>query len=124
MHDHDDTDRGNVHDDRILIDEREHARLFGRSVATIRTERSRGRGPGYIKLDRRVLYDLAELRRWYAARHVRHTAEAHVRDAAAKARRSGEGERPDTAPAAELDDRSTSEPIPLRRAQRDTKRTR
>jgi hypothetical protein len=42
----------------------------GLPVATLRTWRSLGRGPRYIKVGRRVLYDIAAVDRWLSLQAV------------------------------------------------------
>jgi predicted DNA-binding transcriptional regulator AlpA len=43
------------------LTEEEAAKLYSLSAATLRTERSRGRGPRFVKKGRKVLYKKSEL---------------------------------------------------------------
>lgn len=49
--------------------------VTGLSPATLETLRSRGGGPAFAKLGRRVSYRLSDLRAWLEARTVRSTSE-------------------------------------------------
>ena len=52
----------------------EAAGIVGLAAATLNTLRSRGGGPPYAKLGRRVVYRVADLRVWRDARLVANTA--------------------------------------------------
>jgi predicted DNA-binding transcriptional regulator AlpA len=54
---------------------REAARFLGLSVSTLNKLRLSGNGPPYLKLGRRVLYDLHALETWAATRKRNHTSE-------------------------------------------------
>ena len=43
----------------------------GMAVQTLRNMRSKRRGPPYMKIGRRVIYDLEETLRWFKEREVR-----------------------------------------------------
>jgi len=53
----------------------EAARFLGLSVSTLNKMRLNGTGPRYLKLGRRVLYDLRDLDAWVAERRRNHTSE-------------------------------------------------
>jgi predicted DNA-binding transcriptional regulator AlpA len=53
----------------------EAARFLGLSVSTLNKLRLSGNGPRYMKLGRRVLYDLRDLEQWAAQRKRNHTSE-------------------------------------------------
>jgi len=53
----------------------EFARWSGLSVSTANKMRFNGTGPRYLKLGRRVLYDLHDLETWVAERKRNHTSE-------------------------------------------------
>jgi len=53
----------------------EAARFLGLSESTLNKLRLTGTGPPYMKLGRRVLYDLHELQAWAAVRKRNHTSE-------------------------------------------------
>jgi predicted DNA-binding transcriptional regulator AlpA len=53
----------------------EAARFLGLSVSTLNKLRLSGNGPPYMKLGRRVLYDLRDLEAWAAERKRNHTSE-------------------------------------------------
>ncbi|QDU19986.1 helix-turn-helix domain-containing protein [Urbifossiella limnaea] len=65
--------------DRLAVDQCEAARLSGLSAKTLGRLADRGERVGRIKIGRRVMYHLATMRAWLAARasgHVqRHDAE-------------------------------------------------
>ena len=54
----------------------EAARFLGLSVSTLNKLRLSGNGPGYMKLGRRVLYDVHDLEAWAAGRKRNHTSES------------------------------------------------
>jgi len=54
-----------------LLTEKEVEVLFSIPVATLRTERCRNRGPGYIKDGKRVLYPLSGLKEYLRSRTIR-----------------------------------------------------
>ena len=54
---------------------REAARFLGLSVSTLNKMRLNGNGPPYLKLGRRVLYDVHDLQAWAASRRRNHTSE-------------------------------------------------
>ena len=54
---------------------REAAAFLGVSKSYFDKKRLDGGGPAYLKLGRRVLYDLADLEIWAASRKRRHTSE-------------------------------------------------
>lgn len=53
-----------------VVDERGASPFVGLSPATLRTLRSRGGGPPYAKVGKRVVYRVADLRSWLARRVV------------------------------------------------------
>lgn len=53
------------------LTEKEVGVLFSVSTATLRAERSRGQGPGYVKDGRRILYPRKELDAYYSNRLVK-----------------------------------------------------
>ena len=53
----------------------EAARLLGLSVSTLNKMRLTGSGPPYLKLGRRVVYDVHDLEAWAASRKRNHTSE-------------------------------------------------
>ena len=53
----------------------EAARHLGLWESTLNKLRLSGNGPGYMKLGRRVLYDLRDLEEWAAQRKRNHTSE-------------------------------------------------
>jgi excisionase family DNA binding protein len=53
----------------------EAANFLGLSVSTLNKLRLTGTGPPYMKLGRRVLYDLHDLEAWAASRKRSHTSE-------------------------------------------------
>lgn len=53
----------------------EAAQFLGLSVSTLNKMRLTGTGPPYMKLGRRVLYDLPDLQAWAAERKRNHTSE-------------------------------------------------
>ena len=53
----------------------EAARFLGVSVSKLNKLRGSGGGPQYMKLGRRVLYDLRDLEQWAAQRKRYHTSE-------------------------------------------------
>jgi hypothetical protein len=55
------------------------ARFLGLSVSTLNKLRLSGNGPQYMKLTRRVLYDLRDLESWAAAQKRNHTSEFQVK---------------------------------------------
>ena len=54
---------------------REAAAYLGLSASTLNKTRLTGTGPRYLKLGRRVLYDLRDLEAWVAERKRNHTSE-------------------------------------------------
>ena len=54
----------------------EAARFLGLSVSTLNKLRLSGNGPSYMKLGRRVLYDVHDLEAWAAGRKRNHTSES------------------------------------------------
>jgi excisionase family DNA binding protein len=54
---------------------KEAAAYLGLSVSTLNKMRLNGTGPPYLKLGRRVLYDLRDLEEWTAERKRNHTSE-------------------------------------------------
>lgn len=54
----------------LYIDEREVARRTSLARITLRTWRSRGEGPPFHKIGRRVLYRWADVEQWIEARKV------------------------------------------------------
>lgn len=52
----------------------EAAGIVGLAAATLNTLRCRGGGPPFVKLGRRVVYRVADLRAWRDARLVTNTA--------------------------------------------------
>jgi predicted DNA-binding transcriptional regulator AlpA len=57
----------------------EAASFLGLSVSTLNKLRLSGNGPLYMKLGRRVLYDLRDLESWAAAQKRNHTSESEVK---------------------------------------------
>lgn len=53
------------------LTEQEVGVLYSVSTATLRAERSRGQGPGYVKDGRRILYPRKELNAYYSNRLVK-----------------------------------------------------
>ena len=58
-----------------LLSVKEAARFLGLSVSTLNKMRLNGNGPPYLKLGRRVLYDVHDLQAWAASRRRNHTSE-------------------------------------------------
>jgi DNA-binding transcriptional MerR regulator len=56
-----------------VLDTRAAAAIVGLSPATLETLRSRGGGPPFVRPGRRVVYRVADLRRWRDDRLVEHT---------------------------------------------------
>ena len=54
---------------------KEAAAYLGLSVSTLNKLRLSGKGPRYLKLGRRVLYDIRDLESWVAERTRSHTSE-------------------------------------------------
>jgi predicted DNA-binding transcriptional regulator AlpA len=78
----DDISRDDAHQESALgdfpnrfLNVQEAARFLGLSVSTLNKLRLSGSGPPYMKLGRRVLYDLRDLASWAAARKRQHTSE-------------------------------------------------
>jgi len=46
----------------ILINEKEAAKMTGRAIQTLRNDRHRDRGMPYLKIGRRVLYSIEDIR--------------------------------------------------------------
>jgi predicted DNA-binding transcriptional regulator AlpA len=57
----------------------EAAHFLGLSVSTLNKLRLTGAGPPYMKLGRRVLYDLRDLEEWAASRKRNHTSDSEVK---------------------------------------------
>ena len=55
--------------------EREISAKFRLTVSWLRAARSRGGGPRFVKLGRKVLYDVAEVEKYLAERVVASTSE-------------------------------------------------
>ena len=53
----------------------EAARFLGLSTSTLNKLRLTGNGPRYLKLGRRVLYDIRDLEVWVVERKRNHTSE-------------------------------------------------
>lgn len=51
-----------------VVDEHGASAIVGLSAATLRTLRTRGGSPPFAKVGRRVVYRVADLRAWIAAR--------------------------------------------------------
>jgi predicted DNA-binding transcriptional regulator AlpA len=58
-----------------LLSVYEAARFLGLSVSTLNKRRFTGEGPRFIKLGRRVLYDIADLKEWASERKRQSTSE-------------------------------------------------
>lgn len=52
------------------VDEREAAKYTGLAVSTLRNRRCLGMEPAYFKVGKKVVYSLAELRQWMAAKRI------------------------------------------------------
>ncbi len=61
----------NVMKQKEFLTEKEVSLLYSVSVSTLRTDRCRGVGPGYIKDGRRVLYPRKTLNEYFYRRFVR-----------------------------------------------------
>ena len=59
-----------------LLPTRDAAHLLGLSPSTLKKLRLSDQGPTFIKLGRRVAYDLADLKAWVAAHRRRSTSDA------------------------------------------------
>lgn len=46
----------------ILINEKEAAKMTGRAIQTLRNDRHRNQGMPYLKIGRRVLYSIEDIR--------------------------------------------------------------
>ena len=53
-----------VIDDRQLIGERRFAEMLGRSLRTLQRWRTKGKGPAFTKIGRKVFYELNDLQEW------------------------------------------------------------
>lgn len=60
--------RSAVGDEPEVMDVRRASHVVGLSPATLNTLRSRGGGPPYVKMGRRVVYRVKDLRAWRDAR--------------------------------------------------------
>jgi predicted DNA-binding transcriptional regulator AlpA len=60
---------GALADELGLVDEHAVAALRGIKIQSLRNERSDGRGPRYVKLGARVMYELSAVRE-YVAQHT------------------------------------------------------
>ena len=58
--------------EKEFLTEKEVGELFSISPSTLRTERSRGIGPGYVKDGKKVLYSRKDLIAYFKDRLVRH----------------------------------------------------
>ncbi len=58
-----------------VLDVRRASHIVGLSPSTLNTLRSRGGGPPYVKMGRRVFYRVSDLRAWRDARLRSNTAE-------------------------------------------------
>jgi hypothetical protein len=56
--------------DRKFIGETAAARRIGVALPTLRTWRSRGRGPAYYKTPTGIIYDEVDLRAWARGRRI------------------------------------------------------
>lgn len=68
----------NIHaskEQKPYLNEQELAKLTGLSVATWRRYRATGKGPAYIKLANRLMYNIEDLTKWLDDRRVTSTAE-------------------------------------------------
>ena len=65
-----------LHTQEQRFNDHEAARFCGVSVATLRRHRWLKTGPSYLKLNKRVVYDEADLRAWLDRNRVRPSAEA------------------------------------------------
>lgn len=52
------------------VNEHEAARFIGLAVSTLRNRRCLDQGPAYFKVGRKVVYSMAELRGWMAAKRI------------------------------------------------------
>jgi len=59
-----------------MMRERDAAAYCCLKAATLRLFRTQGTGPAYAKLGRAVVYDVADIDAWIAARKVRSTSES------------------------------------------------
>lgn len=57
-----------------LLNVQEAARTLGLSASTLNKLRVTGGGPRFMKLGRRVLYDVADLEKWAVERKRNHTS--------------------------------------------------
>jgi hypothetical protein len=62
-------------DGNEVVDTKRAAKIVGLSPATLETLRSRGGGPPFVKVRRRVGYVVTQLRRWRDARMHECTSE-------------------------------------------------
>lgn len=70
-----------------LLNVQEAARFLGLSVSTLNKMRMTGAGCPFLKLGRRVLYDLHDLQGWAYERRRFHTSESQVEPNSKKASR-------------------------------------
>jgi hypothetical protein len=71
-----------------LISEAEYAAFVGKTVPSVRTERSTGRGPPFVRLTRTTIkYPLAAVKAYVQARTVTPVAEPTLIDARPSRRR-------------------------------------
>lgn len=62
-----------------LLNVQEAARFLGLSASTLNKLRLTGGGPRFMKLGRRVLYDLRDLEEWACEHRRSHTSESLVK---------------------------------------------
>ncbi len=62
-------------EDQGPLDTEAAAKRTGLSASSLEKLRVTGMGPAYLKLGRRVVYDIRDLESWMAARRVRSTSE-------------------------------------------------
>ena len=65
--------RNDVPTRKLCVQEAAH--FLGLSVSTLNKMRLNGTGPRYLKLGRRVLYDMRDLEEWAASRARSHTSQ-------------------------------------------------
>ena len=63
---------------RVLLDERQLARMTSQSVRTLQAQRLRGDGIPFVKLGRSVRYDIAEVERYLAEQRRLSTSDRAV----------------------------------------------
>ena len=64
---------------RAKLSTRDAARFLGVSASMLAKLRISSGGPPFLKLNRRVLYDVLDLERWSQSRKQRHTSESSTR---------------------------------------------